>query len=191
LAQVMNIVHALPDAASSYPSQANQLLEIAVFRDDLQSSPSGRRDLDFVEFVPRSLNHVVAKSPFAVSRFLALDSTAEVRELFALDFPTVLILAYRFVRLLCDEEARCWFVVQTPTFAAICGAQIGAIMPNIGQFLADDPALLATVIRAMGRVPMMAAKTDGRRGSGWCSSCRTLCHSSRRWQKRQARPFQQ
>jgi hypothetical protein len=99
------------------------------------------------------LKHIVAKSLFAVGRVLALDSTATVRKLFPLDSPTVLVEC--FVRLLSGEEVGCRFVVGTPTFAAI--------MPNIGQFLADsfftdDPALLTTVIRALDRVLMKATK---------------------------------
>jgi hypothetical protein len=141
----------------------NQPLEIEVFPDDFQSSPFARRDLDFVQFALKSLKHIVTKSPFAVSRVLALDLTARVRDLFALDSLTVLVLAYRFVCLLGDEEANCRFVVETPTFAAVCGAQMDAIMPNIGQFLAesffaDDSGLLRTVIRVLDQVLMRAAK---------------------------------
>jgi hypothetical protein len=70
------------------------------------------------------------------------------------------------VRLLCDEECGCRFVVETLTCVAVCGAKMDAVMPNIGQFLAgsffaDDPALLRTVIKALDRVLMRAAK------NGW------------------------
>jgi hypothetical protein len=139
----------------------NQLLEIGVFPDDFQSSSSAPRDLDFVEFGLRSLKHIIAKSPFPVARVLALDPIAMGRELFALDFLMVLVLLNRFVRQLCDEEAGCRFVVETPTFAAVCGAKMDTIMPNIGPFIADsffadDPALLTTV-RALDRVIMREA----------------------------------
>jgi hypothetical protein len=149
----------------------NQLLEINVFPDDFQSSPSARRDLGFVEFGLRSLKHIVAKSPFAIGHVLAVNQTATVRELFVLDSPTVLVLAYRFVRLLHAEEAGYRFMVETPMFAAVCGTQMDAIMPNIAQFLAgsffaDDPALLTTVIRAMFRVLIRTVK-NGRAKRQW------------------------
>jgi hypothetical protein len=71
----------------------------------------GFRDLDFVEFGLRNFNHISAKSSFAVDRVLVLGPTSAVRKLFALDFPTVLVLAYRFMRLVCDEEPGCRFAV--------------------------------------------------------------------------------
>jgi hypothetical protein len=86
--------------------------------------------------------------------------------LFTFDSLTALVLAYRFVRLLCDEEVNCRFVVETPTFAEVCGAKMDAIMHKVGQFLvdsffADDSAVLTTVIKTLDRVLMRAAK------NGW------------------------
>jgi hypothetical protein len=134
----MNIVTALPDA--SYPSEAkqlsrelmNQILEIKVFPDDfltdsnlvslLNTMVGERRDNEFVEIGLRSLNHLAAKSPFAVGCILELSPTAEIQVLFAFDSPTILILAYRLILLICDQESGCQFVVQTPTFGAVCQA---------------------------------------------------------------------
>jgi hypothetical protein len=70
------------------------------------------------------------------------------------------------VPLLCNEEWGCRFVVETPTFVAVCGAKMDAIMSNIGQFLADSffadhPVLLTTITKALDRVLIRAAK------NGW------------------------
>jgi hypothetical protein len=70
-------------------------LEIDVFLDNFLTDSNllhllggflgARRNLDFVEFGLRSLNHIIAKSMFAVGCVLALSPTAAVRKLFELD----------------------------------------------------------------------------------------------------------